>query len=43
MSDIDYVTVPEEEDFDPQYVPDIEEDDDVEEHPDLPEDLSDFE
>jgi hypothetical protein len=44
MSEVEYVVVPDDEDFDPRYVPDPEEDDaEVSEHAPIPEDLSDFE
>lgn len=43
MSEVDYIVVPDDDNFDPQYVPDIDEDDETEEHPPVPEDLSDFE
>lgn len=42
---VEYIVVPDDEDFDPKYVPDFDadEEEDVEEHPPIPEDLSDFE
>ena len=43
MSEVDYIVVPDEDDFDPKYVPSIEEDDETPEHAPVPEDLSDFE
>lgn len=40
---VDYVIVPDDDDFDPHYVPEEDEPGDFDEHPDIPEDLSDFE
>lgn len=41
---VEYIVVPDDEDFDPKYVPDFDDEEvDVEEHPPIPEDLSDFE
>jgi hypothetical protein len=40
---VDYVVVPDDDNFDPHYVPEEDEPGDFEEHPDIPEDLSDFE
>lgn len=44
MSEVDYIVVPEDDDeFDPHYAPDLDaQDEDTEEHPPIPDDLSDF-
>lgn len=43
MSEVTYITVPDDDNFDPKYIPEEDYPGDFQEHPEIPEDLSDFE